>query len=178
MAIQGLWAVPWLINFNGYSREVAASHLLFMSLGMLGGFICIAVFIGPLAALGVTPEKLLRTGLGIGLIVGGLILFDAAPTYALWSFAGIIFSIGNLSYAIITTNFAPQLTGRANTALNLSAFVGAFLVQWGFGVLVDYFSSQGATLHDAYRDSFAALLALQVISYLWYLLGSYGSDRR
>ena len=28
MALQGLWAVPWLMNFSGLTREVAAHHLL------------------------------------------------------------------------------------------------------------------------------------------------------
>src|SRR5215831_11019292 len=35
MAIQGLWSVPWLMEVNGYSREVAAEHLLLAGIVIL-----------------------------------------------------------------------------------------------------------------------------------------------
>ena len=37
MALQGLWAVPWLMNFSGLTRELAAHHLLLMAGGIVGG---------------------------------------------------------------------------------------------------------------------------------------------
>ena len=170
MAIQGLWAVPWLINFSGYTRAVAADHLLFMSLGMLVGFLSIAAFVTRLAARGLHPETILNVGMGTGLLVGLLILLDAASTYFLWTAMGVVFSVGNLSYALLARNFSPHLAGRANTALNLLAFVGAFSVQWGFGAAVDLLAASGGTLRDAYLRAFMLLLALQALSYLWYLL--------
>ncbi|MCX7150753.1 MAG: MFS transporter, partial [Rhodocyclales bacterium] len=42
MALQGLWAVPWLMNFSGLTRSAAAAHLLLMGSGMLAGSLAIA----------------------------------------------------------------------------------------------------------------------------------------
>lgn len=170
MAIQGLWAVPWLMNFSGYSREAAASHLLLMSIGMLTGFVSIAAFVTRLAIRGIHPERILVFGMGGGLLISLLILLDGAPTYLLWFGMGIVFSVGNLSYALLARHFPPQLAGRANTALNLLTFVGAFSVQWGFGALVDALTASGLSPHDAFQRTFALLLALQAASFAWFLI--------
>ncbi|MEI2679824.1 MAG: hypothetical protein V9G29_19315 [Burkholderiaceae bacterium] len=47
MALQGLWAVPWLMNFSGLTRDAAAHHLLLMGGGMLAGFLGIAIGVAP-----------------------------------------------------------------------------------------------------------------------------------
>jgi MFS family permease len=49
IAVQGLWAVPWLMQVQGYSRDVAAWHLLLTTLAMISGSLGTALFIGPLA---------------------------------------------------------------------------------------------------------------------------------
>src|SRR6202521_382648 len=55
MAIQGLWSVPWLIEVNEYSRDVAAAHLLLMGVAIVGGYLGIGVFATRLARVGYTP---------------------------------------------------------------------------------------------------------------------------
>ena len=172
MAVQGLWAVPWLMNFNNYTREVAATHLLLMSLGMLFGYILVATMVNRLAARGVSAETLLTLAMGVVLLLGLLMIFEAASTYWLWSAMGLAFSVTNLSYAMLSKNFPMQFAGRANTALNLFAFVGAFSVQGGFGAIVDLNLARGAVAHDAYRSAFAALLVAQGLSFAWYLFGA------
>jgi len=56
------------------------------------------------------------------------------------------------------------------TALNLLAFVGAFSLQWGLGVLIDALVGAGLTAASAYRTTFAILLVIQAASYAWFLL--------
>lgn len=175
MAIQGLWAVPWLMNFSGYSREVAAAHLFLTSIGMLTGFVSIAAFVTRLAARGIHPESLLISGIGGGLLISLLIVEGGTPTHLLWFGMGIAFSVGNLSYALLSRQFPPRLIGRANTALNLLTFVGAFSVQWGFGALVDAFTASGLSPHDAFQRSYALLLGLQAASFAWFLVGRAGA---
>ncbi|MDD5177577.1 MAG: MFS transporter [Sterolibacterium sp.] len=170
MAMQGLWAVPWLMNFGGLTREVAAIHLLLMSMGMLSGFVSIASFVTRLAARGISPERILISGMGGGMIVTLLIVIDAASTYLLWFAMGLVFSVGNLSYALLSAQFPVQLAGRVNTTLNLLTFIGAFIIQWGFGAVVDWFVAGGLPLHVAYQSTFGLLLALQAASYGWYIL--------
>jgi len=172
MAVQGLWAVPWLMNFSGYTREVAASHLLFMGLGMLFGYLFTAALVTRLAARGLRTDVLMIIGMGGCPLLSLLILFEAASTYWLWSALGVAFSVSNLAYALLARNFPAQLGGRANTALNLFAFVGAFSVQWGFGAIVDFNLARGAVPHDAYRGAFTVLLAAQALSFAWYFFGA------
>ncbi len=168
MAVQGLWAVPWLMHFNGYSRDLAAFHLLLTGIAMVSGFVGIATLVGWLQRRGITPQTLLLTGLGSGLGVMLSIVLDAAPTTLLWFVMGMVFSVSNLAYALLAGHFPAHLSGRVNTALNLAVFVGAFSIQWGFGVLVDTLQAQGLASREAYRWSFAVLLVLQAISYLWF----------
>lgn len=172
MALQGLWAVPWLMMVNGATREVAAFHLLLVAGAMMAGFLGIAFFVQRIARAGLPPARLLALGMGVGLLVMLGIVLDLAPTWLLWPALGLVFSVGNLAYALLTAEFPLALAGRANTALNLGAFVGAFGIQWLFGVAVDGFQGLGMAPATAYRASLAGLLVLQAAGWLWFILDS------
>jgi MFS family permease len=171
MALQGLWAVPWLMQVNGYPRDVAAIHLLLTSGAMLIGFLFIATFVVRLKGLGIEPVAILKAGMGIGVTALVLIVFDFGPSHLLWFVLGIAFSASNLAYAVLCGHFSRELSGRVNTALNLGAFVGAFGVQWGIGALVDMLASAGVPTADAYRYAFGTLACMQAVAYAWFLLG-------
>lgn len=171
LALQGLWAVPWLMNFAGLPREAAAHHLLLMGGGMLAGFLGIAFGVAPLARRGLKPLRLLQGGMGIGLLATLLIVLGVAPGEPLWFIFGLVFSVGNLAYALLQAHFSPALAGRVNTALNLMVFVGAFAIQWGFGAMVDILQGAGQTMRAAYQITFGGLLVLQTASWLWFLRG-------
>jgi predicted MFS family arabinose efflux permease len=168
MALQGLWTVPWLMNFSGLDRAAAALHLLLMSTGMLAGFLFIAFGLGALARRGLSPERVLQAGIALGLLATFLIVLGVGPTGVLWWILGFVFSIGNLAYALLQRHFPVALAGRVNTALNLLVFLGAFSIQWGFGAMVDVLQGRGMALRSAFQASFAILLAMQVASWLWY----------
>jgi predicted MFS family arabinose efflux permease len=170
IALQGLWAVPWLMNFSALPREAAAHHLLLMSIGMLLGFLGIAFGVGPLTERGIPAERLLQSGMGLGMLATLLIVLGIGPSEPLWFALGLVFSVGNLAYALLQKNFAGNLAGRVNTALNLMVFVGAFSIQWGFGAAVDLLQAGGMPARNAYQTTFAVLLAAQVAGWLWYLL--------
>lgn len=167
VALQGLWAVPWLMQFNRYSREVAADHLLLLSLGLLIGYFLLASGMNWLSRRGLTAERLLQSGLGFGLGVSLLIVLGRGPSAPLWFFYGLAFAVANLMYSQVQAHFDPLLAGRANTALNLMVFLGAFACQWGFGASVDSLQRSGHAVLEAYQLTFAALLMLQAASWLW-----------
>jgi len=87
----------------------------------------------------------------------------------LWFVLGLVFPLGNLAYAEITSRFAPSLAGRVNAALNLGLFIGAFSLQWGYGVMLDSLQSVGWTTVDSHRAVFVTLLGLQSAGLGWYL---------
>lgn len=171
MALQGLWAVPWLMRVDGYSREAAAFHLLLSSGGMLMGFLAIATLIVPLRRRGIEPSAILAVGMGVGIALMTLIVLGAGTSHLLWFGLGLVFSVGNLAYALLAEHFPRELSGRVTTALNLASFVGAFGLQWGVGVAVDLLGARGMATADAYRWAFGALTAAQAAAWLWFLAG-------
>ncbi len=171
MALQGLWAIPWLMQIGGLSRDAAAFHLLLTTGGMMTGFLCIALFITRVIRRGFTPDQVLAAGTGVGVLCMLGILLNLPISHALWFTMGLVFSVGNLAYAQLASHFDRALAGRVNSALNLAAFVGAFSVQWSYGALLDALTGRGWTLQQAHHTAFTTLLVLQALSFAWFLLG-------
>lgn len=169
MALQGLWALPYMVEVDGLSRTAAAHVLSLTAAGMIAGFVTVAVSVQPLKARGFPPDRLLAVGVGLGLAATAGIVLGAAPPMALWPILGVVFSVGNLAYALLSAQFPLELAGRANTALNLGAFLGAFLIQWAFGAAIEALAAAEISRPSAYRLTLAALLAMQTLAWLWYL---------
>lgn len=170
MAIQGLWAVPWLMEVNGATRTEAAGVLFLMGLAMLAGFVFVATCSTWLARHHVSPMTLLRVGMGLTLVVELAIILGLARSAWLWPLLGLSFSLSNLAYSQLTAAFPIAISGRVNTALNLVVFVGAFGLQWGIGAAVDAFSAGGMERAQAFRLTFALLLVVQGFAFAWFLL--------
>ena len=170
MAIQGLWAVPWLMEVNGATRGDAAGVLFLMSLAMLAGFLFVATCSTGLARRGITPMLLLSVGMGLALVVELAILLGLAQPTALWPLLGVSFSLGNIAYSQLAAAFPVALSGRVNTALNLLVFVGAFGLQWGIGAAVDGFVAGGMVRMEAFRATLGGLLVAQVLAFGWFLV--------
>ncbi|MEY2780677.1 MAG: hypothetical protein RL307_381, partial [Pseudomonadota bacterium] len=64
--------------------------------------------------------------------------------------------------------------GRALSAYNLVIFLGVFVIQWGYGLMVDALQSQGIGKVDAYRWALAIFFVACTASYLHFLW--YGRD--
>ena len=177
MALQGLWALPFMMTVNGMTRTAAAFHLLLMAGAMLVGFLLIAFLVRRLARAGLPPARLLAIGMGGGMAVMLCIVLQIGPSWLLWPGLGLMFAVGNLAYALLSAEFPVALAGRVNTALNFGAFAGAFAVQWLFGVAVDGLQAAGYAAGSAYRISLAGLLVLQMAGWLWFLFGSAAQRR-
>lgn len=166
MALQGLWAVPWLMEVNGYSRSVAADHLFWLNVGMLAGQLSIGAWATRLAARGITPLRLMQVGLFLTMVVEGLIIAEAGSTLVLWCVLGIVSATGAQMYGVVAGLFPLHLTGRVTTSINLMAFIGAFVVQWGLGGLLDGLRAGGMGGVDALRAAFMILLGAQILSFV------------
>ncbi|HRH72574.1 MFS transporter [Zoogloea sp.] len=166
MALQGLWAVPWLMEVNGYSRSVAADHLFWLNIGMLAGQLSIGAWATRLAARGITPLRLMQVGLFLTMVVEGLIIAEAGSTLVLWCVLGVVSATGAQMYGVVAGLFPLHLTGRVTTSINLMAFIGAFVVQWGLGGLLDGFRAGGMGGADALRVAFLILLGAQILSFV------------
>ena len=165
MAMQSLWAIPWLMNVNGMPLNVAASYLMVLNLGMLVGQLSIGVLGTRLNRRGVTPLHMMQVGFGAMLIVEVFILVNIGPVFLLWFLLGVLSSVNAQAYLATSAYFPKEAFGRVSTAINLMAFLGAFVVQWGLGVALDVLQGTGWTMNGALRVAFGGLLVLQLLSF-------------
>ncbi len=99
-----------------------------------------------------------------------IVLEGDAPPWLCWPVFGFFGTGSILYYAALSQHFPRQIAGRVNTALNLLVFVGAFVLQWGIGVVIDHWSAGGAFSVTGYRVAFSVLVMLQAGALLWYLM--------
>ena len=172
MAVQGLWAVPWLMAVNGFDRAVAAQHLLAMGITMLVGYIALGLYATRLARHGMHSRHLFGAGFGLSALSLAAILALLPGTWLWWSLYGLGITVNILGFPVLNDGFAVELTGRSNTALNLLTFVGSFAAQWGIGVLVDAAQGTfGLDLAGGLRLAFAVELVFYTLGYAWFALG-------
>ena len=173
MAIQGLWSVPWLIEVDGYSRDIAARHLLVMGIAILVGYIGLGLFATRLARRGVAARHLFVAGFGLSIFALALIVLRAVLfTYLPWALYGFGSAVNVLAFTVLSQGFPRELTARANTALNLLMFSGSFAAQWGIGLLVDAARiGLGVDTAGGLRVAFTLILVLDLAAFGWLLFG-------
>ncbi len=174
VAIQSLWAGPWLTRVAGATPLQAATGLFWLNLGMLLTFWGWGLLLPRMAARGISVDSLVARIQPLSFVALAL-LVAAGPALGGWSFALLAL------YCMLTTPsaqvqpvvamaFPPQLAGRALSAFNLVIFVGIFLVQWGIGLGADAFESLGWSAADALRGAmgvFGALSAACWARFVW-----------
>lgn len=166
MALQSLWAVPWLMNVNGFTLGQAAGYLLVLNLGMLTGQLSIGFLGTRLARRGVRPVNLMQVGFALMLLVELLILLEWGPPGPWWFLLGTLSAVNAQAYLAAAAHFPQTVFGRVSTAVNLMAFIGAFAVQWGLGLVLDRLQAGGWPMASALGAAFAGLLVLQALSLL------------
>lgn len=168
MAVQGLWASRWMTVLEGMSRAEIAVRLTWISGAMLVGFLFMGFFATGLVRRGIKLDSVYRGAMILA--IGLLAVICYQPTFAgnlLWPVLGACFSLSNISYSLVAQAFPAALSGRANTALNLLVFAGAFGLQWGIGILVDALQGHGWAIDAAFRAAFLTLLGGQILALLW-----------
>jgi MFS family permease len=168
MAVQGLWASRWMNVLEGMDGAAIAIRLTWLSAAMLGGFLFMGFFATRLVHRGIKLEQVYLGAMLVAITLLGLI--SSLPSFAgnlLWPVLGICFSLSNIAYSLVAQAFPTALSGRANTALNLLVFAGAFGLQWGIGVFVDALQSAGWASDTAFRAAFFTLLGGQMLALVW-----------
>ncbi len=172
MAIQGLWAVPWLMEVEGASRASAADHLLVMNLVIMAGYAAIGFFGTRLAQRGIHARHLFAAGFALNAVMLAGIVLRLPGSYVWWTGYGLGSAVNVLGFTVLNEGFARDLAARASTTLNLLMFTGSFLTQWGIGVAVDAVRTLFALdTAGAFRVAFALVLAGNVLTYLWFARG-------
>ena len=173
MAIQSLWAGPWLRDVAGYSRDTIAEHLFILNAIMTVGFVACGVVTDLFERRGFTLNQVMGSATLIFMAAQGAIVFQIAPT-GLWPWVifGLTMNFTVLAYTQLTRYFPPHYSGRAITALNLLAFGGVFFAQSAIGWIIDLWppNADGGYRNIGYTAAFGTVLAIQVVAFLWFLV--------
>ena len=168
-AVQSLWAGPWLIDAAGHSRASAAGVLFVYGFAMFAGYVVTAFITARLQGVPGAPRRYYAASLALAYLALGVIVSNTWPSSSLpWFALGLTVGAGMLAYPALTRAFPAAIAGRVVTAYNMVMFVGAFLLQWGIGALVQVMLDGGATKPFAYQVSFGALLLTQVLALAWF----------
>ncbi len=170
-AMQSLWAAPWLRDVDGLPAADVTSHLLIMAVALCSAAVPLGMIADRLRRRGIGPQVPL--GIVATMVVAAqfaLILRWPVPSWLCWSIVAAAGSAPVLSYAILADFFPKEIAGRANGALNLFHFGGAFAVQYLIGVILALWPSQGGHYPVvAYQVAFGLNLSLQAAALVWFV---------
>ena len=172
IALQALWAGPWLTRVGGWSAQAAAGGLFAINLSMLVAFMAWGLCMPRLTARGWDALRLMRWGLPLSLVVLCINVYggtsSGAGAWALWC---VCSSVVTLSQPAVGLAFPAAQAGKALSAFNLVIFLGVFAMQWGIGLIIDALMASGLPLTLSFQAAFAAFALACVLSYLWFLRG-------
>jgi len=157
LSIQGLWAGPWLHDVAGLPSNEVARHLLVLTVALTIGMLATGPVADGLARFGVGPLGVV--GLTASLLVAPimLLIMEVHPRgYWVWALFGFLSNLAIVVYPALSAHFTVRYAGRAMTALNLLLFLGAFLMQYMIGAIIDLWpsDSQGGYHPEGYRVAF------------------------
>lgn len=173
VAVQTLWAGPWMTQVAGLSAWQAATGLFYLNLAMLLAYLLWGMATPRLSQRGWNANRLIAWGMPLafvalaGLIASGARAGAAAPL-ALTAYC-LCSTFIALAQPAVGTAYPARLAGRALSAYNLLIFIGAFTVQWGVGLCIDAFKGAGWSQEAAYQGAFSVLACMALLAYLWFV---------
>ena len=170
IAVQSLWAGPWLVQVHGLTAAQAASGLFGINLAMLLAFWSWGILVPRLYARGWNAMRLIILGMPVSLLalVAAVLLGPHANAW-LWSAFCVSSSLVALAQPAVAQAFPTAAAGRALSAFNLVVFAGVFTLQWGIGLVIDIGLGWGWSALSAFRLAFALLALCCSLSYVWFL---------
>lgn len=167
VAVQTLWAGPWMVKVAGYTPQEAAAGLFGINLSMLCTFWLWGVVNPHLARRGLRPERLIAWGLPASfLVLAAIVLLGAGAGWELWALFCVTSTFVSLSQPAVALALPPEAAGRALSAYNLAIFAGVFGVQWGIGLLIEALTVFGWSESVRYRGAMAFFGVCCVFAYL------------
>ena len=171
MAIQTLWAGPWMIRVAGYTPLESATGLFWINITMLISFFLWGYFLPKITNLGFSALKILKLGLPVSFLIMLMIIILGSKAGAFYITLFILSSIFlSVTQPAVGLSFASHLAGKALTSFNLLIFLGTFIMQWVMGLVIDLVKTFGYTEIIGFKAAFSFFLFLSLISYIFFLI--------
>jgi predicted MFS family arabinose efflux permease len=173
IAVQTLWAAPWMIKVNGYTPQQAAEGLFVLNVCLLVSYWWWGWVNPRFTARGWTTTRLMTVGIPVSLLSLALTIFLASqnlvpPTVPLIMYC-VASTVVSLAQPSVGMAFPAELAGRALSAYNLVIFSGIFAMQWGMGLVIDALRASGFDQVQAFQGAFLVLWLLSVGSFVYFL---------
>ena len=171
MAIQTLWAGPWMLNVTGYNALQSATGLLGINVTMLLAYFIWGYILPKISKIGLNTMRLIKFGLPISYISLLIIILLGKSAGAVYFTIYILTSIViSLTQPAIALSFPRNLAGKSLTSFNVLLFSGTFFMQWGIGLVIDYCKYLGFEQIKSYQISFSVFLIICIFSYLYFIM--------
>ena len=171
MAIQTLWAGPWMLNVSGYNALQSATGLFVINVTMLFAYFLWGYILPKISEIGFSTMRLLKFGLPISYIsLLTIILLGenaGAIFFTIYIFTSIVIS---LTQPAIALYFPKNFAGKSLTSFNVLLFSGTFFMQWGIGLIIDYCQYLGLEQIKSYQISFSVFLIICILSYIYFIM--------
>lgn len=172
LAIQGLWAGPWLTHVAKFERTEVAGLLFWVAVAMIAGFITLGAIAERLSKRGVSVATTAVTGMTLFMIVQLLLIIGPIGwCVPVWLAFGFLGTSSIIAYSALSQSFPVYLSGRVTTAVNLLVFITAFAGQWAIGGIIAFFTNGETALSaSGFKAGFALMLLLECGGVLHYML--------
>ena len=166
VAVQTLWAGPWMVEVCGYTPAQAATGLFGLNLMMLMAFWLWGTFNPWLARRGWSIDRLMAWGvpLSLGVLALTIVLGPAGGWLGVAAFC-VAGTFSAQAQPAVGMAFPAHMAGRALSAFNLLIFAGIFSAQWAIGLLIDAFTAGGWSRASAFQGAMAVCWGVFALSY-------------
>lgn len=170
VALQTLWAGPWMTTVLGKTPQQASEILFMLNLVLMIAYLALGWAAPRMVGRGVDVHRLIAFGIsGMVLTQVAMLFTQSEHAWLLWLLLAMCVPVTTLVQSSLALSFPTALAGRANSAYNLMLFVGAFVTQWGFGVVADALKASGLNAVDAFRVTLAVAVVLQTTSLAYFV---------
>ena len=171
IAVQTLWFGPWLIEVMDYPATTAAQIVFGFNVVLLLAYLFNTWVLPKLARRGIDTMRYMTWMVGMSMIMqAGAYFWQTSLVWVWWFLFAITCASFVLAQSIIVLYFPKNYSGRVSTTYNLTLFIGAFIVQWGIGHMLDLGIALGWNKTSAYDLALAVFLAIQILGFIWFLI--------
>ena len=173
IAVQTLWAGPWMVRVSGYDPLESATGLFWINTTMLIAFLTWGYFLPKFRKYGLDAVKLMKYGLPISYLALLVIIFSGENAGAVHFTIYILTSIVlTLTQPAVAMSFSTSMAGKSLTSFNLLIFLGTFIMQWGIGLVIDLSQFLGKGETQSFQISFFVYFIICVLCYLYFVLNN------